>query len=206
VGRALAILAALAGARCAREPLPRYALESDPGSRSRAEYVRDRASGRWVYREFELRVDTLRVLPDPMTDDAYGDRLSLQHFAPGSAKTGGLRSGLPRLDRGHRTWSGADVIGRADVEGKVAYGVTISWQRDGEPTRYDPMEVFPLPPLGATEPGAWSDWFSAATLREGAFGWWNEVHRRPGESLPRPDHPFEFRWRLLLEDTPGRVP
>lgn len=57
-----------------------------------------------------------------------------------------------------------------------------------------------------TEPGVWSPWFAASSLREGAFGWWEEVHGKPLDSLPKPEHPFEFRWRLVLNEVPGRIP
>jgi hypothetical protein len=203
---ALAALASLLGLRCAKGPAARYVLAADPGSRSGFEYVRDRTTGRWLYREFELRVDTLRPLPDPLTDEASGTRLSLQLLKPGSAQTGGLRSAEPRTADGYRVWSGADVIGREDVDGKVAYGITVSWPREGVETRYDPMEVFPLPALGTTEPEVWSPWARAASLQEGALGWWKQVHGEPPGPLPEPAHPFEFRWRLVPTDVPGRIP
>jgi hypothetical protein len=191
---------------CTKQPSGRYYMEADLGSRIRSEYVRDRLTGQWIYREFELRVDTLRPLPDPISDDEHGDKLSLQLFKPGWARTGGLRSGTPVREDGYWIWRGAEALDRADVEGRAAYGVQVEWPREGEETRYDPMEVFPLDSLGSTEPGVWSDWYSAASMRPGAFGWWEEVHGRPADSPPRPEYPFTLRWRLTLIDRPGWIP
>lgn len=153
VRRALVAVASLLGLGCSTAPPGRYALAAEPGATPRTEYVRDRVSGRWVYREFEIRVDTTRVLPDPLRDPDHGNALSIQLFKPGSAQTAGLRSIEPRLADGHRVRSGADLAGRPDVEGQLAYGVALKWYRHGAETRYDPMEVFPLPPLGDAEPG-----------------------------------------------------
>ena len=125
VRRALVAVASLLGLGCSTAPPGRYALAAEPGATPRTEYVRDRVSGRWVYREFEIRVDTTRVLPDPLRDPDHGNALSIQLFKPGSAQTAGLRSIEPRLADGHRVRSGADLAGRPDVEGQLAYGVAL---------------------------------------------------------------------------------
>jgi len=198
-------VASLFGA-CGKAASGRYAMATDPASRYRFQYVRDRTTGLWIYREFELRVDTIRPAPDLWSDDAHGDRLSLQLFRPETAQSGGLRSGTPSIEEGYRIWRGADVADKSDLDGRAAYGVNIAWPREGEETRYDPLEIFSLPPLGDTEPGSWSPWVTAASLREGGFGWWEEVHGKPLDSVPAPEHPFEFRWRLVAMDVPGRIP
>ena len=191
---------------CGRESSGRYYMEPDLGSRHRSEYVRDRVTDQWIYREIELRVDTLRPLPDPISDDQHGDKLSLQLFKPGMVKTGGLRSGTPVREDNYWIWRGAEALDEDDLKGRAAYGAQLEWPREGEETRYDPMEFFPLEALGTTEPGVWSPWLSAATMRAGAFGWWEEAHGKPADSLPRPEHPFELRWRLVLIDRPGWIP
>jgi hypothetical protein len=202
---ALTIIASLLGLGCTKPTAGRYTLERDPGSRYGFQYVRDRVTHRWVYREWQLRVDGQRNLPDPV-DTTYEDRLSMQLFKPGSAQTAGPRGGPAPIEGGYRLWQGADVVGEPDLAGKVAYGVTVKWPQEGAPTRYDAMEIFPLPPLSEAAPGEWSPWSSAGSVREGAFAWWNEVHGEPGESPPTPEHPFELRWRLTLADVPGVVP
>lgn len=204
--RTLAMLASLAGIGCGAQDGGRYAAERDPGASVRTEYVRDRVTGRWAYREFELRVDTGRVLPHPLRHPISGDALSIQHFTPGTSKTGGLWSIDPTINDGYRVWSGADMMGRPDIEGQAAYGVIVKWYSEGEATRYEAMEVFPLPPLGDVQAGEWSPWFSAASLRPGAFAWWAEVHGEPIDSLPTPELPFQLRWRVMLDDVAGRVP
>jgi hypothetical protein len=208
LGGVIAAAASLFGLKCGKgaSPSGRYEMAADPGARQSSRYVRDRVTGEWVYREFELRVDTVRPLPEPLRDSEHGDRLSLQLFEPGMTKSGGLRSGLPVVEQGYRIWRGADILKEADLRGTAAYGVRISWPRKGEETRHDPLEIFPLLPLGETEPGVWSPWFTASSLREGGFGWWEEVHGKPLDSLPRPEHPFEFRWKLMLDEVPGRLP
>ena len=203
---ALAAIASFAGIKCSKGPPTRYFLDRDPGASNRAEYVHDRVTGNWAYREFEFRVPVDRSLPEPLRPPQGGDRLSLQLFRPGTTQSGGLRNIVPVVGDGFRVWSGADMMGRADVEGQVAYGVRIAWSQPGAATRYDPMEVFPLEALGDLEPGQWSPWISASTLRPGAFGWLAQVVGSPVDSLPKPQHPFEFRWRIGLTEVAGRVP
>jgi hypothetical protein len=201
-----AAAASLFGLGCGKAVSGRYVMATDPGSRYSFKYVRDRVTDLWIYREFELRVDTVRPMPEPWSDDAHGDRLSLQLFRPQTAQTGGLRSGTPAIEDGYRIWRGADVADESDLDGRAAYGVNVSWPREGEETRYDPLEIFSLPPLGDTEPGTWSPWLTAASLREGGFGWWEEVHGKAADPVSAPEHPFEFRWRLVTIDAPGRIP
>lgn len=199
------MLASLTGIGCGAQPAGRYVAERDPGASVRIEYVRDRVTGQWAYREFELRVDTARVLPEPLRHPDRGDGLSVQLFGPGVAKSGGLRDIEPRIDGAYRVWSGADMMYRPDIDGHAAYGVQLEWYVEGEPTRKEPMEVFPMPALGETEPGEWSRWFSASSLRPGAFAWWEEVHGTPVDSLPKPEYPFEMRWRIVLDEVAGRI-
>jgi len=205
----LATVASLFGIGCGKSTSTRYRMATDPGSRYSFRYVYDKVSGRWIYREFELRVDTTRPLPDPISDSENGDRLSLQLFRPGTAQTGGLRSGTPVIEGGFRIWRGADVSDESDLEGQAAYGVTVAWPvvDDTSGAPHDALEIFQLPPFGETEPGTWSEWATAAKLREGGFGWWEEVHGKPGDSAPPPPrYPFEFRWKLVLNEVPGRIP
>jgi hypothetical protein len=201
-------VASLVGLRCSKAPATttRYSLERDPGASIRTEYVRDRVTGNWAYREFELRVPVARPLPDPLRHPSSGDQLSLQVFDPLGTKSGGLRSIEPVVADGFRVWSGADMIGRPDVEGRTAYGVRISWVQPGAETKYDPMEVFPLEGLGDVEPGQWSPWISASTIRTGTFAWLEQVAGTPPDSLPKPENPFEFRWKIGLTEVAGRVP
>ena len=205
----LATLASLLGIGCGKSSSTRYTLARDLGARTNSRYVFDRVSGQWIYREFELRVDTARPLPDPISDDEHGDRLSLQVFRPMTVASGGLRSGTPEIEGGYRIWRGADVAREEDLEGRVAYGVTVTWPvvDDTSGAPHDALEIFSLPPFGDTEPDVWSEWVTAAKLREGGFGWWEEVHGKEGDSVPPPPkYPFEFRWRLRLDEIPGRLP
>jgi hypothetical protein len=202
---ALTPLALLLLAACS-EPSARYRMARDPGSRHAFEYVRDRETGRWVIRACELRVSRARPLPEPLSDDAHGDKLGVSIFRPGSVESGLLLS-LDFEERdGYRVWRGADVPDEDDLAGEVAFGVQVEWPRDGEETRYEPLEVIPLPPLGEVPPGEWSPWLRAGHLREGAFGWWEETHGRDAATLAPPEHPFEVRCRLALKEVPGVAP
>jgi hypothetical protein len=184
----------------------RYRMARDPGSRHAFAYVQDRETGRWVIRECELRVAQARPLPGPLQDEAHGSKLAVSIFRPGSVESGLLLSlDFERRD-GQRVWRGADVLDEDDLEGRVAVGVQVEWPQEGEETRYDPLEVIPLPPLGDTPPGQWSEYLRAGHLREGAFGWWEETHGRGAPELAPPEHPFELRCRLVLKDVPGVVP
>jgi len=109
-------------------------------------------------------------------------------------------------ERKDRKGGRTSQVSAPHVDGRIGYGVVVKWYRDGAETRYEPMEVFPLAPVGDAEPGEWSPWFRAATLRPGAFGWWAEVHGTPVDSIPKPDLPFELRWRTMLTDVAGLVP
>lgn len=188
------------------QPSGRYRMARDPGSRHAFEYVQDTQTGRWVIRECELRVAQARSLPEPLSDDAHGDKLSVSIFRPLSVESGLLLSIDFQLADGYRVWRGADVLDEADLEGQVAIGVQVEWPRDGEETRYDPLEVIPLPPLGDVPPNQWSEYLHAGHLREGAFGWWEEAHGNDAPSVAPPEHPFEVRCRLALKDVPGVVP
>src|SRR5215470_16287738 len=152
----VAVTIVLLAVQC--ESAGRYAVAKDPASRYGFQYVRDQKTGRWVHREFEIRVDLARDLPDLRTDSDVGDRFSVQLFKPATAQTGGLRSAVPVVEDGFRVWRGADVMDKYDLDGKVAYGVSVSWPQAGSETKYDPMEIFPLPPLDQTEPERWSAW------------------------------------------------
>jgi len=184
----------------------RYGVEVDPASRNHIKYVMDHTTGRWVHREFEIRVDLERPLPDPLTDMQTGDRISFQLFKPGSAQTGGIFSSTPAIENGFRVWRGMDALHADDVAGPISYGVGVAWPQSGQETRHDPMEMFPLPPLKEAVPETWSVWATAAALRSGAFGWWDEVAGKPAEPPGSPEHPFQFRWRIVYAEIPGRIP
>jgi hypothetical protein len=188
------------------QPAARYRMARDPGSRHAFEYVQDRETGRWVIRECELRVSQARPLPEPLSDDAHGDKLSVSIFRSLSVESGLLLSLEFEARDGYRVWRGADVPEEDDLADKVAFGVQVEWPREGEETRYEPLEVISLPPFGDAAPGAWSEWLRAGHLREGAFGWWEEAHGRDAPPLAPPEHPFEVRCRLALKDVPGVVP
>ena len=205
----LATIASLLGLGCGKASSTRYSMATDLGSRHSFKYVHDRVTGKWVYREIELRVDTARPLPDPISDDEHGDRLSLQLFRPLTVQTGGLRSGTPVIEGTYRVWRGADMANEGDLEGKAAYGVTVEWPvvDDSSGAPHDALEIFQLPAFGETEPDVWSPWMTAAKLRVGAFAWWDETYGRDSDTVPpAPKYPFEFRWRLKLDEVPGRLP
>jgi hypothetical protein len=181
-------------------------MAADPGSRYGFRYVRDTTTGRWVHREFEIRVDQRRALPPLRVASEIGNSFTVQRFKPETAQSGGIFSAIPSADGAFYVWRGADVADEGDLKGTVAYGVGVSWPQEGRETRHDPMEVFQLPPLGDAVPEAWSPWATAAVLRAGAMGWWDQTVGKPVEPAPAPEYPFEFRWRLVFADIPGRIP
>jgi hypothetical protein len=193
-------------AGCPSASAGRYTVATDPGSRYHFEFIRDRQTGRWVHREFEIRVDLERHLPELKVASEIGNRFSVQLMKPGSASSGGIFSAIPVVEDEFKVWRGADVIGPDDLKGQVAYGVSVSWPQEGKETLVDPMEVFSLPALGDIIPEQWTEWVRADVFRPGAFGWWEHVAGRPAEPLTPPPHPFEFRWRLVFAEIPGRIP
>lgn len=196
-----------AALKVARTPGGRYRMATDPASRHSFQYVQDKTTGRWVNREIELRVSVRRPAPESWSDDAHGDRLSLQLLRPISAQTAGLRSGLPVVEGEWLVWRGWEVLDESDLRGQSTYAVTVQWPVEGQSTRFDDSENFRLPPLGAMPPDAWSEWAEAADQRPGAFGWWAEVQGAPRDSsAARPAFPFQFRYRLVLFDNPGVTP
>ena len=183
----------------------RYVAEHFRTTRTNFVYVRDRVTGHWVNRHCELRAPMARELPDPLKTDESGDLLSVQLFGPETVQTGGLQSVTFEVRDSFRVWVIDDVLHGPDVEGRTSYGVQVSWPRPGQPSRYDPLEMFHLPRLGNEEPDAWSPWVVASSTREGALGWWDEAHGSP-PAPPQPiAHPFELRCQVVATDTPGDV-
>jgi hypothetical protein len=178
----------------------------DPASRHGFRYVQDRETTRWVNRECELRVSEARALPEPLQDEAYGSRLGVSIFRPESVESGLLLSIDFERRGGYRVWPGAVVLNEDDLAGEVAYGIQVAWPQDGKETRYEPLELIDMPPLGDTPPGQWSGFLRAGRLREGAFGWWEETYGKEAPELEPPAHPFELRCRLVLKEVPGVVP
>lgn len=200
-GAWLAVLGGCAGAA----PGSRYVAEHFRTTRTNFVYVRDRVTGNWMNRRCELRVPVARALPDPLMTSEDGTRLSVQLFDPESVRSGGLRSVDFAVRDGFRVWEIEDVLHADDVKGRTSYGVQVSWPQQGQSTRHDPMELFRLPRLGTEPPDTWSRWVVASATREGALGWWSEVH---GETPAPPspiEHPFEMRCQLVATDTPGVV-
>jgi len=184
----------------------RYRMARDPGSRHDFAYVQDTETGMWVIRDCELRVAETRPLPVPLQDEEHGSKLNVSIFRPESVASGLLLSIDFALRDGHRVWRGAEVLGEDDLAGKVAYGIQVEWPQAGQETRYDPLEVIEMPPLGDTPPNQWSPYLRASHLREGAFGWWEETYGKDQPQLEPPKHPFEVRCRLVLKEIPGVVP
>ncbi len=204
--RALIVACVLCASACAPASSGRYVMASDPGSRYGFKYVRDRTTGNWMHREFEIRVDLQRELPPLLVASEIGNSFTVQLFRSESLGSGGIFSAIPVIEGGYRVWRGADVMDDDDLLGRASYGVGVSFPQPGRESRHDPMEIFSMPPLGQTIPEQWTNWETAASMRAGAFGWWEEVHGAPPEPLPSPAHPFEFRWRLVFAEIPGRIP
>jgi hypothetical protein len=163
----------------------RYAWIEDPASRNNLHHVHDNTTGKWVYRECELRVDKARDVRE----------LQVQLFHPGSAQSGGVEDVQPELRDGDFVWRIADALEESDFAGRTAYGI----QPQGQP-----MEVIRIPPLRDVAPGTWSEWLRASDVRDGAFGWWQEAQGAPrNASAALPEHPFELRCRLMLNETPS---
>src|SRR5262249_61764143 len=115
--------------------------------------------------------------------------VSVEFSPPGSAQTAYYQSA------GDHRGRLMEVLSGDAPAGKTAYGVQ---------TPNEPMEIFPLPPPG--DPGVWSEWRKASTTREGAFGWWREVHGAAPQPAQPPAHPFELRCPVFLADVPGTLP
>jgi hypothetical protein len=203
---ALAIAIVALGACSADASRGRYHMATFLTTRSHFQYVQDSLTGQWVNRACELRVAEARPLPEPLQDEVHGSLLNVEIFKPETVESGLLLSIEFKSEGGYRIWSGAAVLDEDDLAGKVAYGVQVSWPETGKPTRTDPLEVIPMPPLGDTPPQQWSDWLRPAQLREGQFAWWKEVSAAPAEPVTPPQDPFEIRCKLTLAETPGVVP
>ena len=205
--RRLALLSTAALAACRADASgSRYHMATFLTTRSHFQYVQDRQTGQWVNRACELRVADARPLPQPLQDDEYGSRLSVQIFKPETVESGLLLSIEFKTEGGYKIWPGAAVLDEDDLRGRVAYGVQLSWPETGKPTRTDPLELIPMAPLGDTPPDQWSAWLRPAQMREGQFAWWKEVYAAPAEPVSPPQYPFEIRCKLTLAETPGVVP
>jgi hypothetical protein len=178
----------------------RYRLRTDPASRYHFRHVQERESGLWVHRECEVRVSVRRPLPDPISDSENGDLLHSSHFEPESVGTGNLSPTKFETVDGYRIWRFQELLTEEDFAGRTAFGMQVEWPVPGGPSKEEPLELFALPAPGDTPPDHWSPWRTAESMRTGAFGWWEEVHGAPPESVPAVPFPFELRFRLLLKD------
>jgi hypothetical protein len=178
----------------------RYRLRADPGSRHHFRYVQERESGLWGHRECEVRVSVRRSLPDPISDAEYGDRLHSSRIEPGSVGTGNLSPTKFETVDGYRIWRFQELLTENDFAGRTAFGLQVEWPVPGAPSKVEPLELFALPAPGDAPPDRWSPWQTADRMREGAFGWWEEVHGAPPEAVAAVPFPFELRCRLLLKD------
>lgn len=178
----------------------RYTMATDPASRYAFRHVRDRQTGLWVHRECEVRVSAKRKLPDPISDDETGDHLHSQRFDSESVGTGDLVPAQFELHDGWRVWRFRHLPNEDDLRGRTGLGIQVEWPKRGAPSDWEPMELFAYPTIATMAPEEWSTWSTAASQREGAFGWWAEVHGKPPEPGVPIALPFEMRCRLLLKD------
>lgn len=197
--RATVVAIALALAGCVGNTTAgRYTMATDPASRYSFRYVRDSETRLWVHRECEARVSTKRKLPDSTTAD--GDRLHSQRFEPETVASGDLVPDQFETHDNFRIWRFRHLPSEADLQSRSAWGIQIEWPKEGEPSDWEPMEMFAFPPMATMVPEQWSEWTTATAQREGAFGWWEEVHGAPREESKPVEYPFELRCRLLLKD------
>lgn len=183
-------------------PTGRYVAQREPGSRLTARFAMERASGRWLQRQTEVRVPLARRLPKPLSDAEHGDMLHSSRFAPGSVGTGDLVPERFTIRDGYRLWRFMSVIDEDGFAGRTALGIAVTWPRKNQPDDSDPMELFPYAALRDQAPGEWTPWATAASMRSGAFGWWEEVHEHPEEPPTPIAHPFELRWRVVYARDP----
>lgn len=184
----------------------RYRMATHRTTRSNFAYVMDVETQRWANRECELRVSTARALPDPLSGPEHGTQLSVQLFKPVSVESAYFHPNNYEMRDQHRVWLLRHVGDEGDLTGRSAYGVQVQWFWEGEDPTYDALEMIRMPPLGNQPPGVWSEWSGASSLREGAFGWWEEAHGKAQREVKPPEYPFELRCRVFLADTPGVLP
>ncbi len=159
----------------------------------------------WLQRQVQLRVSSLRRLPETLISAEHVSLLHCTDFDPGGCGTGNLNPNRFAVKDGYRVLQWKNHINQDDFKGKRSFGITVD-QLDSEgKTAQEPMELFCFPEITNQVPNQWSEWEKHSSQRQGDFGWWSEVHQQKADvSVPIP-YPFEMRWRLLLTDTPGRV-
>lgn len=156
-------------------------------------------SGLYVHREVELRVNAARleVLPEGVVHDARS-RLDSYHFFPYG--TGSTSFNPTKFERQGEelVWKEVIPISKDGLEGKIALGACVKWEKDGVASISDVLELFPFPPPDTDQIDVWSPWIEADRRREGDFGWHAEANKKAEETVGAPVHPFQMRFRLVL--------
>lgn len=195
------LLAALLPSACTSTPRGTYRVAVDPASRYSFRYVQERKSGKWVHLHCELEVAAARALPDPLSTPESGDRISFTRFNPGSMGSAGIAPSEFEIRGDERIWLYREVAQQADLEGKAALGVQISWPDDpAGPPRHEASEVFRIPSIAPFEPYVWSPWRGADEVRGGDMPDWERVQGLASASAPPIAHPFALRCRTVLSD------
>lgn len=168
--------------------------------------LQDRASGRWVKRECDLRVPTRRRLPETLIHPETGNQLSVQSFYAQSVQGPAYHPEHFAVAGTWRIWRLGEMPDERDLGQQIRWGVQVSWTReDGEPPHVEPMEIFDLPAIGSMAPDVWTPWRTASDVRGGSFAWWSEGHEgaSDGAAPAPPTNPFELRCRVVLLEQPA---
>lgn len=159
----------------------------------------------WLERQVQLRVSTLRRMPDPLITNEHGSLMHCTDCDPGGCGTGNLNPNRFVVNGGYRVWQWKNHVNKDDLKGQRGFGITVDQISAGGDTTEEPMELFYFPEIHDQVPNKWSEWEKHSSQRHGDFGWWSEVHGEKPDVQTSIPYPFEMRWRLLLTDTPGRI-
>jgi hypothetical protein len=162
----------------------------------------DRATKRIPVAHCELRVPSLRPLPEPITTPEHGDLLGTTVVTGVTAESAAFDKAVWREEDGWRIWLWRDLADASRVRGTSRLVIKVDWpEADG--VQAEPAEVFDLPRLDAEEPWRWTPWRVADVVIEDEHAWHAALRREDGVGgLPAPEYPFEVRCRTVLAHEP----
>jgi hypothetical protein len=179
-------------------------------------YLFHRPSGLWVGQDIQLAVPAARPLPDPLAPPKREAFLQVLWFGGLTIESASITGGVANRQVQQTPTAGPwywwwikKAIGDPELRRTQRLGVQIAWPQDdinGSARRYEPMEVFELPPIDAQPPGQWTPFKRADDVVAGEDAQFTVVKRKSSTSAHAelPEFPFELRARAQLWETPYR--
>jgi len=156
-------------------------------------------SGLYVHRMVELKVNAKRLssIPDNVEHGAIS-KLSTHHFFALGVSSSYINPSKYEQHGEDLVWREVVHLSKDDFKGKTKLGAHVKWEKEGEATVSDNLEIFKFPQPDINQIDTWSHWIDADSSRSGTFAWHAEVHKHETEKVPAIPYPFQVRFKLIL--------